>query len=155
MLAPNWTRVKSRHFSYASTWSERHAAYAAGLGTFGLCDGLITPWGKAMRAGSVVAKISIQPDPRPYSQHNAYCLFYAQGTCGKCIDRCPAQAITKDGHDKEKCREYIRHCQEYIRKVYEFSGRGCGLCQTKVPCEAGIPVKTLREAQKKGDNSLY
>jgi epoxyqueuosine reductase QueG len=29
--------------------SERHAAYAAGLGTFGLCDGLITSVGKAVR----------------------------------------------------------------------------------------------------------
>jgi epoxyqueuosine reductase len=39
MLAPNWTIVKSQRFSYESSWSERHAAYAAGLGTFGLCDG--------------------------------------------------------------------------------------------------------------------
>ena len=43
MLVANWTTVKSERFSYASSWSERHAAYAAGLGTFGLCDGLITP----------------------------------------------------------------------------------------------------------------
>ena len=42
MLVPNWTIVKSERFSYASSWSERHAAHAAGLGTFGLCDGLIT-----------------------------------------------------------------------------------------------------------------
>jgi epoxyqueuosine reductase QueG len=42
MLTPNWTIVKSERFSYASSWSERHAAHAAGLGTFGLCDGLIT-----------------------------------------------------------------------------------------------------------------
>ncbi|MBW1803974.1 MAG: epoxyqueuosine reductase, partial [Deltaproteobacteria bacterium] len=47
MLVPNWTVVKSEGFSYASSWSERHAAYAAGLGTFGLCDGLITAGGKA------------------------------------------------------------------------------------------------------------
>ena len=50
MLAPNWTIVNSERFSYASSWSERHAAHAAGLGTFGLCDGLITAKGKAMRA---------------------------------------------------------------------------------------------------------
>jgi hypothetical protein len=63
MLAPNWTIVKSQRFSYASSWSERHAAHAAGLGTFGLCDGLITAKGKAMRVGSVVAKISIHRLP--------------------------------------------------------------------------------------------
>ena len=100
MAVPNWTIVKSERFSYASSWSERHAAHAAGLGTFGLCDGLITAHGKAMRAGSVVAKLSVQPTPRPYTDHRAYCLFFAEGTCGKCIDRCPVGAITKIGHDK-------------------------------------------------------
>jgi len=49
MLVPNWTIINSERFSYASSWSERHAAHAAGLGTFGLCDGLITAKGKAMR----------------------------------------------------------------------------------------------------------
>jgi hypothetical protein len=63
MLTPNWTIVKSERFSYASSWSERHAAHAAGLGTFGLCDGLITAKGKAMRVGSVVAKISAALGP--------------------------------------------------------------------------------------------
>ena len=51
MLVSNWTIVKSERFSYASSWSERHVAHAAGLGTFGLCDGLITARGKAMRVG--------------------------------------------------------------------------------------------------------
>jgi epoxyqueuosine reductase len=151
MLAPNWTVVKSERFSYASSWSERHAAHAAGLGTFGLCDGLITARGKAMRVGSVVAKISIQPTPRPYSNHRAYCLFFADGTCGKCIDRCPARAITKAGHDKEKCRQHLARSREYVKKTYKFEGYGCGLCQVGVPCEARIPVKTAREALERGE----
>jgi len=151
MLAPNWTVVKSERFSYASSWSERHAAHAAGLGTFGLCDGLITARGKAMRVGSVVAKISIQPTPRPYSNHRAYCLFFADGTCGKCIDRCPARAITKAGHDKEKCRQHLARSREYVKKTYKFEGYGCGLCQVGVPCEARIPVKAAREALERGE----
>ncbi len=151
MLAPNWTVVKSERFSYASSWSERHAAHAAGLGTFGLCDGLITARGKAMRVGSVVAKISIQPTPRPYSNHRAYCLFFADGTCGKCIDRCPARAITKEGHDKEKCRQHLARSREYVKKTYKFEGYGCGLCQVGVPCEARIPVKAAREALERGE----
>ena len=151
MLAPNWTIVKSERFSYASSWSERHAAHAAGLGTFGLCDGLITPHGKAMRAGSVVANISVDPDPRPYADHHAYCLFYAEGTCGKCITRCPANAITKDGHDKEKCREHLVRSSEYVKETYNFEGYGCGLCQVGVPCETAIPVKAAREAYERGE----
>jgi epoxyqueuosine reductase QueG len=151
MLAPNWTIVTSARFSYASSWSERHAAHAAGLGTFGLCDGLITARGKAMRVGSVVARISIAPTPRPYADHRAYCLFFADGTCGKCIDRCPAHAITKAGHDKEKCRRHLVRSREYVKKTYAFEGYGCGLCQVGVPCEAGIPVRAARQALERGE----
>ena len=151
MLVPNWTVVKSERFSYASSWSERHAAHAAGLGTFGLCDGLITAAGKAMRVGSVIARISIQPTPRPYADHRAYCLFFAQGTCGKCIDRCPVRAITEAGHDKEKCRQHLALSREYVKKTYKFEGYGCGLCQVGVPCEATIPVKAARKALERGE----
>jgi len=151
MLVSNWTIVKSARFSYASSWSERHVAHAAGLGTFGLCDGLITARGKAVRLGSVVAKIGIETTFRPYSDHHAYCLFFAEGTCGKCIDRCPVRAITKTGHDKEKCRRHLVRSREYVKKAYVFEGYGCGLCQVGVPCEAGIPVKAAREALERGE----
>jgi epoxyqueuosine reductase len=151
MLVSNWTVVKSQRFSYASSWSERHAAHAAGLGTFGLCDGLITAKGKAMRVGSVVAKVSIEPTPRPYADHRAYCLFFAEGNCGKCIDRCPVRAITEAGHDKEKCRMHLVRTREYVKETYKFEGYGCGLCQVGVPCEAGIPVKAAREALERGE----
>ena len=151
MLVSNWTIVKSERFSYASSWSERHAAHAAGLGTFGLCDGLITARGKAMRVGSVVARISLKATPRPYVDHRAYCLFFANGTCGKCIDRCPVRAITEAGHDKEKCRMHLAKAREYVKKTYKFEGYGCGLCQVGVPCESGIPVKAAREAYERGE----
>ena len=151
MTVPNWTIVKSERFSYASSWSERHAAHAAGLGTFGLCDGLITQKGKAMRAGSVVAKIALEPTHRPYNDHRAYCLFFVDGSCGKCIDRCPVRAITENGHDKEKCRRHLVRSREYVKKTYKFEGYGCGLCQVGVPCEAGIPVKAAREALERGE----
>ncbi len=152
MMAPNWTIVRSQRFSYASSWSERHAAHAAGLGTFGLCDGLITAKGKAMRVGSVVAKLSLEPTPRPYADHRAYCLFFANGTCGKCIDRCPVRAITEAGHDKEKCRQHLTRSREYVKETYRFEGYGCGLCQVGVPCEAGIPVRAAREALERGES---
>jgi len=126
---------------YASTWSERHATYASGLGTFGLCDGLITPLGKAMRVGSVVARIEIPPTPRPYTDHRAYCLFFSKGICGKCIDRCPVGALSEKGHDKVKCRAHLNPTtSEYVKANYGFDGYGCGLCQTAVPCESKIPT---------------
>ena len=140
MLSDQWKRKKSDKYVFASTWSERHAAYASGLGTFGLCDGLITPRGKAMRTGSVVARIKIPATKRPYSDHHAYCLFFTKGICGKCILRCPVGALSEAGHDKIKCRNHIRPITaDYVKSHYGFDGYGCGLCQTKVPCESKIP----------------
>jgi epoxyqueuosine reductase QueG len=147
MLSPLFERKTSERYGFASTWSERHAAHASGLGTFGLCDGLITPKGKAMRCGSVVAHIKISPTNRPYQDHQAYCLFFTQGICGKCIQRCPAKAITETGHDKVRCRKYIRSVTaNYVKSHYGFDGYGCGLCQTGVPCESKIPTKQDLEA---------
>ena len=138
-LSPLWKGGISEKYGRASSWSERHAAYTAGLGTFGLCDGLITPAGKAMRTGSVVARIDIPPTPRPYEDHHAYCLFYMRRTCGMCIDRCPAGAISEGGHDKEKCSTYLDLTRKYVPENFGFKGYGCGLCQTGVPCESRIP----------------
>ena len=128
-----------------SVWSERHIAYAAGSGTFGLCDGLITPVGKAMRCGSVVARLALPATPRTYSDHHAYCLWYAEKRCGACMARCPADAISASGHDKAKCRTYLRTVRrEYLEPQLSLSTYACGLCQTKVPCESRIPRQGRR-----------
>jgi epoxyqueuosine reductase len=143
-LTPQFSVRISPKYGFASTWSERHAAYASGLGTFGLCDGLITPVGKAMRTASVVARVQVPPTPRPYTDHHAYCLFFSQGTCGKCIQRCPAGAITKNGKDKGLCANHLLQVTKpHVSTHYGFDGYGCGLCQTKVPCESKIPTSNI------------
>jgi len=140
-LSPHWEQKASERYIFASTWSERHAAYASGLGTFGLCDGLITPLGKAIRVGSVIARIQIPPTPRPYKDHHAYCLFHSRRICKKCISRCPVGALSEAGHDKIKCRSHLHPVTEdYVKAHYGFDGFGCGLCQTGVPCESKIPL---------------
>lgn len=123
-----------------STWSERHTAYAAGLGTFSLSDGFITPAGIAMRCGSVVTNLSLLASERKYTNHLANCLYYRDGTCGVCIDRCPAGAVTIGGHDKRKCMRYQFRDLEALKRRYEAEIVGCGLCQTEVPCESRIPA---------------
>lgn len=139
MLSPRWSRETSEKYGFASNWSERHAAYASGLGTFGLCDGLITPKGKAMRAGSVIARMVIQPSVREYEDHHAHCLYYAKNTCMECVDRCPVGAISEAGHDKDMCSKYVRATRKYVESSFGFNGYGCGLCQTGVACESKIP----------------
>jgi Uncharacterized Fe-S protein len=137
-----WKGMRSEAFVYASTWSERHAAYAAGLGTFGLCDGLITPKGKAMRVGSLVVRLSVPITPRPYTHFREYCLYFNSGICGVCIKRCPANALSPQGHDKRVCKAYLDDVTApYVTNVLQFKGYGCGLCQVAVPCERRIPPK--------------
>lgn len=138
-------RTRNLPNGLSSNWSQRHIAYAAGLGTFSLSDGFITPKGIAIRAGSVVYNAALPPSPRIYQNHLANCLFYQNGSCQRCIERCPAGAITEEGHDKNKCREFLFNEQRAILKRlgreegYTGSYLGCGLCQTKVPCEDRIP----------------
>lgn len=140
MQADFWSRSDQGPFAPCSNWSERHAAFASGLGTFGLSDGLITPKGKAMRTGSVVARIHIHATPRPYKDHHAYCLFYSHGTCGKCIKRCPINAIDDSGHDKKRCQQYTEvKMPKYVKEAYGIDVSVCGLCQVDIPCMRGIP----------------
>jgi epoxyqueuosine reductase QueG len=140
MKADFWSRSEQGPYAPCSNWSERHAAYASGLGTFGLSDGLITPRGKAMRTGSVVARIAIHPTPRPYSDHHAYCLFYSHGTCGKCISRCPVNAISEKGHDKKRCQQYTEvKMPRFSKEAYGIEVSACGLCQVAIPCMRSIP----------------
>jgi len=140
MLSPHWSRSDQGPYAPCSNWSERHAAYAAGLGTFGLCDGLITPVGKAVRVGSAIAQITIPPSPRPYTDHHAYCLHYSCNTCRKCISRCPVGALSEQGHNKKRCMRYTEHTMnKYIQKEFELDDYACGLCQAGVPCIAEIP----------------
>jgi epoxyqueuosine reductase len=142
LLSPFWARSDEGPYAPCSNWSERHAAYAAGLGTFGLCDGLITPAGKAMRTGSVIAAINIPPSNRPYKDHHAYCLHFSENTCRKCIPRCPVNALSEDGHDKKKCMQYTEKAMHsYIKKKYGLETYACGLCQSWVPCTDKIPTK--------------
>jgi epoxyqueuosine reductase len=131
----------------SSKWSQRHVAYAAGLGTFGLSDGFISPKGVAIRVGSVVCNLELPPTPRTYANHYANCLFHSQGTCKKCVARCPAGAISEKGHDKGKCGAYLNEMREIAKRQGRTEGYvgkaylGCGFCQTGVSCEDRIPVK--------------
>ncbi|MDD5191152.1 MAG: hypothetical protein PHE50_08945 [Dehalococcoidales bacterium] len=124
-----------------SNWSERHAAYAAGLGTFSLSDGFITEKGIAHRCGSVVTDMPLSPSYRSASTAFSNCLYYADGSCKRCVERCPAGAITEKGHDKIKCRDYTYAALKHLREEWLVGNTGCGLCQTKVPCEFKNPVK--------------
>lgn len=127
----------------SSNWSERHVAFAAGLGTFSINDGFITEKGIAVKFISVVTDAVIPQSEQKYQNHLQNCLWHSKGLCGACMKRCPVGAITENGHDKIKC---YMHCygdsSKEVARQYGGSseyGSGCGLCQTGVPCEYKIP----------------
>lgn len=125
-------RVENR----ISNWSERHVAFVAGLGTFGLHRALITSKGTAGRIGSVITTLDIKPTQRPYTRFDEYCPFLTRGKCGACIKRCPPAAITARGKDHSICSDYID--KEILSR---FQPRyGCAKCNISVPCESGIPA---------------
>ena len=140
-LLPQWREKPDPDRFMVTSWSERHVAHVAGLGTFGLCDGLITPRGKAIRLGSIVAHAVLPPTPRPYQSHTEYCLFYSRGICGACVKRCPVDSVSTTGRDKLRCAKHLNPgTREFVEREYGFAGYGCGLCQTGVPCESRIPA---------------
>ena len=133
-------RCESANYGVSSNWSERHVAWVAGHGTFGLSDGLITRQGKAVRFGSIVVGARLPVTERSYQGHQDWCLYFSNGRCGACIKRCPAGAITKQGHDKEACLAYISEVTTpYVNKHYGTGATPCGLCQVTIPCESRIP----------------
>ncbi|MDF1525123.1 MAG: epoxyqueuosine reductase [bacterium] len=145
MLLDQWARVDDPDIGWASTWSERHAAYAAGLGTFSLNDGFITPLGMANRIGSVVTDLFLEPSEHPYSDYRENCLTCKGVECGMCVERCPVGAITLDGHDKYRCEKYTYGpLFKDLSKKFDAKHVGCGLCQTDVPCENTIPDSGFR-----------
>lgn len=147
--SPHWRHhMRSRKVGLTSNWSERHAAYLCGLGTFGLCDGFITPIGKAVRLGTVITDLILKASDTPYRDLHGNCLHYFNGKCMACATRCPAGAITAKGHDKDKCYEYMRKDSLQAKKAeYGVKIAGCGLCQTKVPCEFEIPTLLQRQLE--------
>jgi hypothetical protein len=123
-----------------SNWSERHVAYACGLGTFGLSRGLITRRGSAHRVSSFVVEAVFDRYARIRQPWYADCPFLTDGECGECIERCPAGAIARRGQSKSRCRSF---CYGTVGKAFEEQlgrpGKGCGLCQTNVLCMSESP----------------
>ncbi len=126
-----------------SNWSERHAAYVSGLGTFSLSRSLITAKGCAGRYGSIITTLHLPPTKRGYSDPYENCNF-----CGECLERCPAGAIKPVG-DQLKAGMDKPTCQAYLNKKIRprFKPRyGCGKCQAGVQCEERIPAGDQKQS---------
>jgi epoxyqueuosine reductase len=157
MLSESFSILRPKKDMVYSTWSERHIAFATGLGTFSLHEGLITKIGCNIRLASVVTDAPLNLTLREYENPYTNCLYYSKGTCRKCEARCPANAIDENGHNKLKCYEYNRKIARImfnrIRPILKPHTRrinwvtrpvsypiGCAFCQFDVPCMDKNPM---------------
>ena len=115
---------------FTSNWSERHAAFAAGLGTFGLSKGLITDKGTCGRFGSILTELDLPKTTRRYADVYEFC-----NKCGRCVSNCPAGAISFENGKNDLL------CSDFLDRTYAKSEPryGCGKCQVAVACESGVP----------------
>ncbi|MFO7942300.1 MAG: epoxyqueuosine reductase [Bacillota bacterium] len=143
LLHPDYRVIDLR-----SNWSERHVAFAANLGAFGLNRGLITRRGMAGRFGSVVTSLPLDAEPIGNKNPFRSCPQLETKDCGECIERCPVGALSIDGKDIELCRTYLREVKgPGVRDRYGFPYSPCGKCYVGVSCEASTPLTAIANAK--------
>lgn len=122
-----------------SHWSFRHFAYAAGLGTFGMNNMLITEAGCAGRVNAMVTNADMKPDSPRIEEA---CLYKRKGTCGLCIKACPSSALSKEGFDRKKCYDrclenaavHRDKSSSYGAAEIGIGSEVCGKCVAGMPC---------------------
>jgi len=122
--------------SLLSNWSHRHFAYAAGLGTFGLNNMLITPSGCCGRYFTLVTNLDLKPDS-PESEE--LCLYKKNGSCRICMKNCPVGALSSTGYARHKCFSLLKEngaVNTELGSSYAGSegSEVCGKCITSSPC---------------------
>jgi epoxyqueuosine reductase QueG len=121
-------------------FSHRHAAFLAGLGTFGVNNTLLTPaFGPRVRFVSVFTSAVLTPDPvmtRPVCIH-----------CMRCMRACPVKAL--NGQDYPRGLTDKKACATRSEALYKRSISPCGLC-IKV-----CPVGDDRQRYGRTDPAIY
>jgi epoxyqueuosine reductase len=123
-----------------AAFSHRHAAYLAGLGTFGVNNTLLTRrYGPRIRFASILTDVEFEPDP---VMEETLCVH-----CMRCVDHCPVRAIEPLDYpaqimDKSRC---TGHNASLARRGIS----PCGIC-IKV-----CPVGEDRTIHGRTDMDIY
>ncbi len=139
-LMPDFRKRRYPDVGWASPWSHRHMAFAAGLGSFGMNDFFISEMGSAHRCGSLVVGVPLEPDRERHPHHRHNCLHHQTGGCLVCAKRCPVGANSAKGHNKDKCSRNVMNNVPHNQLANNVNIYGCGLCATGTPCAQEAPV---------------
>lgn len=110
---------------------ERAHAARAGLGYIGKNTLLIEPGvGSYLLLGEIITTLQLEPHRTPLEDH---C-----GTCTRCLDACPTDALTPYELDATRCLSYltIEHRSEIDEQFFGATGDwlfGCDICQEVCP----------------------
>jgi len=126
---------KHDHDRLLGRWSQKHVAYIAGLGNFGLHQMLITEKGCCGRLGSLIINARIEPAKRT---SKAFCLYTHDKSCIECVEKCIFGALQVDSFDRHACYEICVHNGRLHANLGETNV--CGKCVCTVPCSFVDPV---------------
>lgn len=131
-----------------STWSERHIAYACGLGSFGLHGSLITNKGCTHRLMSMIIDQEFKRYDVPDQPWNKNCLSANNIQCGECIKKCPVNSISTSSRSIKDClnHESIEN-KEAAKRFFGKEIEACGLCMSGVPCSTNNPMRSIIKKQ--------
>ncbi|NYT05841.1 MAG: epoxyqueuosine reductase [Methanomicrobiales archaeon] len=108
-------------------FSHRHAAFLAGLGSFGVNNMLLTPkYGPRVRFSSVLTAAGLPPDPLMADPLCTRCML--------CVDACPAGAL--DAGDYPDSLTDKRACSGQSARLLEQQIAPCGICIKVCPIGA-------------------
>ena len=141
---------------------EREHAQRAGLGLVGKNTLLIRPGeGSWILLGEVLTTLELSPGPVPdWATRTDPC-----GTCTRCIDACPTDAIEPFSVDATRCISYttIEHRDSLDPALFEGTGDwlyGCDVCQEVCPHNgperrvAQLPVLDVYQPRRAGFDLL-
>jgi epoxyqueuosine reductase QueG len=119
-----------------SRWSQRHIAWLAGHGTFGVNNMLISDSGSCGRYFSVVTDIPVKTGDIELEER---CLHKRNAACLVCVRRCPTGALTMDGFDRRRCYET---CMKNALAFTDLNAEAdvCGKCDVGLPCSFRNPI---------------
>lgn len=132
LAVPASQTVNDREDKYCGIFPHKTAAVMAGLGWIGKNDLFIsTEYGPRVRLGTILTDIEL-----PYDSSNKiqpHC-----GDCRKCVDSCPAMALTGNMWYRGCQRGHIfdaKACSDYMNNKFKHIGRGsvCGICMRVCP----------------------